>query len=303
MKKTHYINLIILLLFVSLQILVSCSTTQKTAVACPTIPDARFNYKARHDPGKAISQNLFSKKPVTRKHASAKTVASVHSSSTGAANSVKEVAMTGNLKTENYLSGIVIDKNEYLNALTASVDNTELIINHPGSSSSFTSVKSKTSKNRFVTEGTQQPCDTIVSTMGDVIIGKVTEVTDNEIKYKRCGISDSPVYSIRKSNISVIKYANGTKDFFTASGPVDYRLSTEERRLEGLGLAGFISGIAGLFVLGIPLGLLAVIFGGISLSKIKRSSGRLSGKGYAIASLVLGLIDVIGMVILMAVYL
>jgi hypothetical protein len=139
--------------------------------------------------------------------------------------------------------------------------------------------------------------------MGDVIIGKVTEVTDNEIKYKRCGISDSPVYSIRKSNISVIKYANGTKDFFTASGPVDYRLSTEERRLEGLGLAGFISGIAGLFVLGIPLGLLAVIFGGISLSKIKRSSGRLSGKGYAIASLVLGLIDVIGMVILMAVYL
>jgi hypothetical protein len=301
MKKTHYIDLIILLFFVSLQILVSCSTTQKTAVACPRIPDARFNLKARHEAGKTSNLNLFSnKKPVTRRHASDKTASLFRSTSAGATNPVKEVPMTGNLKTESYLNGIVIDKTEYLSGLTASIDNNKLVINHPGSSSSSESNKGKISKTRIDPYSIQQPCDTIVSTMGDVIIGKVTEVTDFEIKYKRCGISDSPTYSVRKSNISVIKYANGTKDFFTASGPVDYRLSTEESKLEGLGLAGFIGGIAGLFVLGIPLGLLAVIFGVISLSKIKRSSGRLRGKGYAIASIIIGLVDIIGLIVLLA---
>jgi hypothetical protein len=301
MKKINYGNLMVVMLFATLHILVSCSTSQKTALSCPRIPDARFNYKASHEAGKRSNYNLVSyKKPVQRKHSSVKNAALAHNAIPGTANYIKEMKLTGNQREENYADGIDIDRNEYMNGLTASLDNSQLVINHHELSSFSSSAKSKTSKLRYDPLVIQDLCDTIVSAMGDVIIGKVTEVSESEIKYKRCGISNSPTYSIRKSNISVIKYANGTRDFFTGSGPVDYRYSTEERKVEGLGLAGFIASIAGLFVLGIPFGLLAVIFGTISFGRIKRSPGRYKGKGYAITSIILGIVDIIGVIILLA---
>ena len=301
MKKINHGNLLILMLFATLQILVSCSTSQKTASSCPQIPDARFNYKASHETGKRRNYNLVSyKRTGQRKHASVKNATLAHNAKAVTAISIKEMKLTGNQREENYADGIDIDKNEYMNGLTASLDNSQLVINHHELSSFSSSAKSKTSKLRYDPLVIQDLCDTIVSVMGDVIIGKVTEVSESEIKYKRCGISNSPTYSIRKSNISVIKYANGTRDFFTGSGPVDYRYSTEERKVEGLGLAGFIASIAGLFVLGIPFGLLAVIFGTISFGRIKRSPGRYKGKGYAITSIILGIVDIIGVIILLA---
>ena len=301
MKKIDYGNLKILMLLATLQILVSSSISQKTALSCPRIPDARFNYKASREAGKRNNYHQVSnKKPGQRKNVSVKNAALAHNAKSGAANSIKGMKLTGNQSGENYADRIDIDKNEYLNGLTASLYNSQLVINHHELSSFSSSWKSITSKPRFNPLVIQDLCDTIVSVMGDVIIGKVTEVSESEIKYKRCGISNSPTYSIRKSNISVIKYANGTRDFFTGSGPVDYRYSTEERRVEGLGLAGFIASIGGLFVLGIPFGLLAVIFGSISFGRIKRDPGRYKGKGYAITSIILGIVDIIGVIILLA---
>ncbi len=46
--------------------------------------------------------------------------------------------------------------------------------------------------------------------------------------------------------------------------------------------------IFGLFFLLFPLSIVAIVFGHISLSQIKKSAGRLGGKGLAIAGLVLG---------------
>ena len=56
--------------------------------------------------------------------------------------------------------------------------------------------------------------DTIVSRNGDKISSKVLEVTTTEIKYKRFDNIDGPTYSILKSDVSVIKYQNGTSDDF-----------------------------------------------------------------------------------------
>ena len=44
----------------------------------------------------------------------------------------------------------------------------------------------------------------------------------------------------------------------------------------------------GIFIFAFPLSILAVIFGHLSLSEIRKSAGRLSGEGLAIAGLVLG---------------
>jgi hypothetical protein len=74
-----------------------------------------------------------------------------------------------------------------------------------------------------------------------------------------------------------------------------------EPQVEGLGLAGFVSGVVGLLVAALPLGLVATIFGAISLSKIKRNPTKFKGKGFAIASLTLGIIDLVfGLIILAA---
>ncbi len=49
--------------------------------------------------------------------------------------------------------------------------------------------------------------DVIFKTNGEVIEGKVEEITDLLVKYKKNNIPGNVVYSIAKSNISKIVYA------------------------------------------------------------------------------------------------
>ncbi|MCX6294568.1 MAG: toxin-antitoxin system YwqK family antitoxin [Bacteroidetes bacterium] len=68
--------------------------------------------------------------------------------------------------------------------------------------------------NQPVIEG----CDNIVLKNGDEIKGKVTEIGLQEIKYKKCDNLDGPSISILKSDVFMIKYANGTKDIINKIG-------------------------------------------------------------------------------------
>lgn len=57
--------------------------------------------------------------------------------------------------------------------------------------------------------------DNIVLRTGEEIKAKVEEVGIGEIKYKRTDNPTGPLYSIRKSEVLLINYQNGTKDVFT----------------------------------------------------------------------------------------
>jgi type IV pilus assembly protein PilA len=57
--------------------------------------------------------------------------------------------------------------------------------------------------------------------------------------------------------------------------------------------------ICGLFLFAFPLSILAIIFGHLSLSEIRKSAGRLKGEGMAIAGLVLGYLGVAGIPIIL----
>jgi type IV pilus assembly protein PilA len=57
--------------------------------------------------------------------------------------------------------------------------------------------------------------------------------------------------------------------------------------------------VCGLFVFAFPLSILAIIFGHLSLSEIRKSAGRLKGEGMAIAGLVLGYLGVAGVPIIL----
>ena len=74
----------------------------------------------------------------------------------------------------------------------------------------------------------------------------------------------------------------------------------DTRIVEGLGLAGFICAVVGLFVVGIILGILGIVFGAISLSRFHQFPGKYKGKGFAIASLVIGIVDFVGELLVLA---
>lgn len=59
--------------------------------------------------------------------------------------------------------------------------------------------------------------DIITKTNGDELKAKVTEITKDEIKYKRFDNPEGPVFILNRNEVFMIKYENGTKDIFTTS--------------------------------------------------------------------------------------
>jgi hypothetical protein len=72
-------------------------------------------------------------------------------------------------------------------------------------------------------------------------------------------------------------------------GPAGYT------RSNGLAIAGLVCGLVGLLFFSVILGPLAIIFGGVGVSRANRGAPH---KGMAIAGVVLGIVDVILFVVL-----
>lgn len=170
-------------------------------------------------------------------------------------------------------------------------------------------------------------CDNIVLKNGDEIKAKVTEITTDEIKYHKCDNLTGPLYTMKKSDVFMIKYANGTKDIITPNNSTTttttpnnstnsvtpnnstssnnttpatkYEFSNKgDKKVGVFGIVSFIMSLIGLLVecvasigagvgVGIIMGLLAIIFGAIGLGK------KWKLKGFAIAGLVIGIIVLI----------
>lgn len=69
----------------------------------------------------------------------------------------------------------------------------------------------------------------------------------------------------------------------------------DERKNEGLGIAGFVLGIVGWFTpyLGFIMCLLALIFGAVSLGKIVKNPDKFKGKGFSITALIMGILGIL----------
>jgi hypothetical protein len=75
-------------------------------------------------------------------------------------------------------------------------------------------------------------------------------------------------------------------------------VSSDDRKVEKLGLAGFILSIPGLVpIICLPLAILGLIFGIISLRRIKRNPALYKGKGFAIAGIILGVLGILGILL------
>lgn len=101
--------------------------------------------------------------------------------------------------------------------------------------------------------------DIIIKKNGEIIEGKVLEITETSVKYHKQKQAGGPVYSINKSLILKIKYENGKEEEYTSPTTQSNILSEEEiKKLEfdsiikkkkniiGMDIAQFIYTSAGL---------------------------------------------------------
>jgi len=141
--------------------------------------------------------------------------------------------------------------------------------------------------------------DVLLLQNADEIAVKILEIDERNIKYKRCDNVNGPTYSISKSRVALIKYANGTKEVVMPEP--NYKVAEQDkppkpempRKVNPLGLASlllyllgsiFLRGLTASMLSGSMLVLLLIlsiaplIMAYISLFQFKREPSRYKGK-------------------------
>lgn len=57
-----------------------------------------------------------------------------------------------------------------------------------------------------------ESCDIITLKNGEEIKAKVIEITQTQIKYRNCNDANSPIRSVEKAEVFMVKYVNGSKE-------------------------------------------------------------------------------------------
>ena len=150
-------------------------------------------------------------------------------------------------------------------------------------------------------------CDQIVLRNGDVVEAKVKEVGVNEIRYKKCDRPDGPDYTISKRDVLSIKYSNGEVERFSTGSNsssntnsngnrTSYNSPTSPQndgpRTDPFAIVAISAGGLAIFTgLGsLLLGAAAVVFGALSLARIRKEPNRFKGKGLAMAGMIIGIV-------------
>jgi len=75
--------------------------------------------------------------------------------------------------------------------------------------------------------------DLLTKKTGEDIKAKVLEVTQDEVKYKKYDSQSGPTYSIKKSELILIRYQDGTKDIFNENVNEKANNSDDEMAKQG----------------------------------------------------------------------
>jgi hypothetical protein len=162
------------------------------------------------------------------------------------------------------------------------------------------------SKSRATSRTEIEICDEVILKNGDTFQAKVIEIGVTEIKYKKCNNLEGPTVSILKSDVFLIKYANGTKEVFKENDNIRPNESAEFRQIgstksemwgtetNGNATASLVLGIIGLCLLPVIGGILAVALGSSALKEIERNPNKYSMSTYktAKAGVVMGWISI-----------
>lgn len=147
-------------------------------------------------------------------------------------------------------------------------------------------------------------CDTIKLKNGETIIAVVNEIGTNEIKYKKCDNLTGPTYSLKRSDIYMIQYANGSSDFFGNEKPTGEdkinAVNSADAKMDPLAIVAVTAPLAGILLAlllasawswaGMAIVVGGIVIGFVSLNRIKKSNGKLKGNSAALTGIILGLV-------------
>ena len=94
-------------------------------------------------------------------------------------------------------------------------------------------------------------------------------------------------------NYDQLKNYQDLDDSTTTVQPKANKPAVQTKKLEGFGVAGTIFAALGFLIAGIPLGILAIIFGAIGITRIINNPEKYYGLGFSIVALALGLVVLI----------
>lgn len=79
--------------------------------------------------------------------------------------------------------------------------------------------------------------DIIMKKDGTLLNGKVVEITEQEVKYRKADNPDGPVYTVKIADVSRINYDNGASDVFDRKleNTQVQQTATDTRMLTGQG--------------------------------------------------------------------
>jgi len=138
--------------------------------------------------------------------------------------------------------------------------------------------------------------DIIVQKTGDEIKAKVEQVLDTEIKYRKFENLTGPVYTIKKAQVFMIRYENGSKDVFGDQPVITYpekapekKISITDKDLQPARNATILGGVLVIPILAlgitsgviydnpgltIPLGAAATLVGAIGIPIVAHMAGK-----------------------------
>jgi len=138
-------------------------------------------------------------------------------------------------------------------------------------------------------------CDKITLKNGDESFVKIYEISPTEIKYKRCDMLDGPLYVVKKSDVFMIKYSNGTKELFNTESTSSSNEDTQPRskykgpqKTHPMAIAAFVLGILGIWPLTGLASIFAVLCANSAIKKIRQSPDRFKGNELAMAGKIMG---------------
>lgn len=74
-----------------------------------------------------------------------------------------------------------------------------------------------------------QAQDTLYTVSGQKISGKVIEINQTEIKYKKANNPEGPTYVVDKTDVALIEYKNGTKEIY-GTGEQEVAMNEPEKK-------------------------------------------------------------------------
>ncbi len=131
-------------------------------------------------------------------------------------------------------------------------------------------------------------CSEIILRSGEMIEAIVKKITPEVIEYVKCGQS-APIYTVKKRDVLMIKYPDGAVEKFDISKSNSGKTG---------GIIAFSLSIVGIFLFSLFFGAISFIWGLVSLNKMSKSGA--NGKGFAIAAMIIGGLEILVMLIYLA---